>query len=524
MGTSGSFRAACAAATAATALWAPDLLAAQPVATAETRAAPISQEQFLQLMGRLDALERRNSELEAEVARLKADAPAPARPSATAASADLANGRPTLTSADGRFTASLRGVVQLDAALYDQDRPGPLAADFRRGSLGSAEEADRARDLADGTNFRRMRLGVEGKAWGDWGYNLLVDFGGSGSEEPGKIINAYVEYTGFDPVTLRVGAFSPVTSFDDATSSNPLPFLERPSPADILRSLTGSDGRTAVAAFASGRRWSVYGAVSGNLAGQASFDEQVAVIGRATVLPLRSRDGLLHLGANANLILRPPAAGPDVDPPGASTPLRLRDRPEARVDGTRLIDTGPIDASGLEAYGLELGWQWKSLSMRAEHYWFEVQRRASPLPDPSFTGWYVLGAWTITGEPRRYNTQTGGFETPRVERPFSLASGHPGAWELAVRWSDTDLDYLAGAPGSAPAAGAVRGGEQKILSFSLNWYPNNNVRFLAGYQRVDVDRLSPGGTAFGPGASTPPAGAQIGQDLNIWSLRTQYAF
>jgi phosphate-selective porin OprO/OprP len=39
-----------------------------------------------------------------------------------------------------------------------------------------------------------------------------------------------------------------------------------------------------------------------------------------------------------------------------------------------------------------------------------------------------------------------------------------------------------------------------------------------------VDRLSPGGTAFGAGVLTPPAGAQVGQTLNIWSLRTQYAF
>ena len=30
--------------------------------------------------------------------------------------------------------------------------------------------------------------------------------------------------------------------------------------------------------------------------------------------------------------------------------------------------------------------------------------------------------------------------------------------------------------------------------------------------------------AFGAGALTPPAGAQVGQDFKIYSLRTQYAF
>ena len=32
-----------------------------------------------------------------------------------------------------------------------------------------------------------------------------------------------------------------------------------------------------------------------------------------------------------------------------------------------------------------------------------------------------------------------------------------------------------------------------------------------------------GGTAFLAG-STPPAGAQVGQDLDVWALRTQFAF
>ena len=87
-----------------------------------------------------------------------------------------------------------------------------------------------------------------------------------------------------------------------------------------------------------------------------------------------------------------------------------------------------------------------------------------------------------------------------------------------------DLNYAEGAAGSAQGPSAVRGGAQKILTLGLNWYPNANVRFLFDYQRVEVDRLSPGGLVFGTGVLTPPAGVQIGQDLNIWSLRTQYAF
>lgn len=500
---------------------------AQALPTANAPATGISQEQFLALMGRLDALEQRNGELEQQILDLKAQGAASdqaIRDQVSATTVSIAGGRPTIASGDGQFTASLRGVVQLDGALYDQRNAGPPTTDFRRGSLGDAAEADRARDLADGFNFRRVRFGIEGKAFGDWNYNLLFDFGGSGVEEAGKITNAYIEYAGLKPLRFRVGAFAPVTGLEDATSNTASLFPERAAVAELVRGLAGGDGRTGAAVLANGERWSFGANVTGNTIGVSSFDEQLGAVVRATYVPYKTLDSLVHVGASANLILNPAATGPDVAPAGAATPVRLRERPELRVDGTRLVDTGSIDADGLTALGLEAAVQWKAFSLQGEHFWIDVERRTGALADPEFAGWYVQGAWTITGQPRRYNVANGGFDGPRVETPFSLAGRSWGVWEIAARYSDLDLNHDAGAPGAAPLPGAVRGGGQKILTLGLNWYPNNNVRFLADYQRVEVDRLSPGGTAFGAGALTPPAGAQIGQDLNVWSLRTQYAF
>jgi phosphate-selective porin OprO/OprP len=51
---------------------------------------------------------------------------------------------------------------------------------------------------------------------------------------------------------------------------------------------------------------------------------------------------------------------------------------------------------------------------------------------------------------------------------------------------------------------------------------------MLNWLHVDVDRLNPAGpgnlTPFGPAPGTPPLGVQIGQDLDIFGLRTQYAF
>ena len=474
---------------------------------------------------RIKALEEQLSALQSQIADLKqstANNIADVRKEATATTVSLANGRPTISTADGAFTASFRGVFQLDAAHYDQDAAGPLATDFRRGSYGDASENDHARDLSDGANFRRARIGIEGKAFGAFDYNFLYDFGGSGTEEAGKISAAWVQY-GF-PVAnlkLRIGAFSPPSGLEEAVSTNGSLFVERASPSETVRAIAAGDGRTAVALLAGGDNWTGTAAITGNIIGTSSFDEQTAFVGRLTYVPFRRDDSLIHVGVNTSIVFNPAAGGPDVTGAPATTNIRLRDRPEIRVDGTRLIDTGNIDADGLTAIGAEFGAQWKNLYVQTEYFDIDVDRKGA-LSDPDFSGWYAQAGWTITGEPRRYSAGT--FDAPRPAKPFDLKKGAWGAWELGLRYSVLDLNYLAGSPGTAPVASAIRGGEQEIFTLGLNWYVNNVLRFQAAFQDVSVDRLSPGGTAFGAGAATPPAGAQVGQDFNIYSLRTQYAF
>lgn len=487
-------------------------------------AAPAAAQDAKSQADRIAALEAQLAALAEEIAALKAQAAE--RPEAPAKAAEtivsLENGRPTIETRDEQFSASIRGVLQLDAALYDQASPGPLASDFRRGSFGGGAENDRARDLADGTNFRRVRLGLEGKAFGVFDYNFLYDFGGSGVEEGGRIISAYAQYSAL-PLKLRVGAFQPPTGLEDAASSSSSLFVERASIAEVVRNLAGGDGRVGAGAFANGERWTVSAAVTGGVVETETFDEQLGFVGRAAFTPLKGEDWLVHLGANANLVLNPAATGPDV-PGGAPTPVRLRDRPELRVDGARLVDTGNLDADSVAALGLEFGAQRRNLYVQAEYFDIEVERRAGSLADPRFRGWYLQGSWVLTGETRRYSASTAGFDGPRPQAPFDPLEGQWGALELAMRYSHIDLDYRAGIAGSTPAANAVRGGRQDIWSIGLNWYLNTVLSLQAAYRRVEVDRLSPGGGAFGAGAATPPAGAQVGQDLNVWSLRTQYAF
>lgn len=479
---------------------------------------------------RIAALEAHLAELQAQIDDLKestaADASDVRRIQTDAPQVTLANGRPTIATPDGNFRFAVRGLAQYDAAYYDQDAPG--APDNRRADTANAS------DLNSGGNFRRARIGVEGTVFHDWNYALMYEMGGTGSESS-QLNQAYIEYAGWKPwetaaaLRFRIGAWATPAGLEDATSNTESLFLERAASAELIRSIAGGDGRTGVGVLANGDRWFWSGVLTGaTVANTGEFDEQTGYLARVAFLPLRGTDYGVHVGANITGVIDP--ADTDATPADQQR-IRLRERPELRNDTTRFVDTGNINADGLTAYGLELGGFWHNFYAAAEVYQIDLDRVGGVSPE--FGGWYVQGAWTLTEETRRWNAASGGFQGIRPTNAFNPAQDHWGAWEIAARYSVLDLNFHEGALNSAAIAGdTVRGGEQTVTTIGLNWYPNNTIRFLLDYQWVEIDRLDPEngntGSTFlnAAGANNPVlgSGAQIGQDYEALSLRTQVAF
>jgi phosphate-selective porin OprO/OprP len=483
-----------------------------------------------QMQAQAKLLEAQQAKLEELTQKLASSAATPAPAVAKAAAPEtprltLNNGRPLITAADGKSSIAIRANVQMDSALYGEDAEGPLATDYRRGSVGGGRENNAARDFSDGMYFRRARLGVEGTFASNFNYRLLLELGGSATEGPTRINDAWIGYTGLAPFTFQLGAFSPPSNMDDSTSPEDQVFIERASSAELSRALGGADGRLGLGMRASGKRYMSSLTFTTRTVNDAEvFDTQFAAVGRAGGLLATSDDYNLHLGASATWVFSPPDQGSATTP---RHPLRFRDRPEIRVDGVRLIDTGSLDAAHANVYGVEFGGNWKNFYVQGEHFWFDVDRRDQALEDPSFGGYYLQGSWLITGESRRYNPATGSFQNPRPKSAFAHDGGW-GAFELATRFSHTDLNFNEGDPGTAPVAGAVRGGEQDVLAVGLNWYLNPNFKVLFNYLMIDVDRLNPAGPGntapFGAPPATPPVGVQIGQDLDVYAVRTQFSF
>lgn len=437
-------------------------------------------------------------------------------------SVSLPNGKPSFASADGRFTANVRAIVMFDAGKY-----------FQKDNL-PAQVTNR--DLNDGTNFRRARFGIDGKLFKDFDYALIYEFGGSGAEDTGHIQEAWVQYTGWKPWRLKVGAFEPNIGLQAAVSTSQMIMMERPAPAEVARNVAAGDSRSAIQLTGNGiwgegdsgiaTRWFASAALTGNtvstlnstggFATQPS-DEQTGIIGRFALAPFSSTDWQAHFAVNGQIATQPNDAGVAASP---RYPIQLRDRPELRIDGTRLVDTGGIDAKTASVLGAEFGFSAHQFMLESEYFNYKIERRNTGVAqpsDPSFNGWYVQGAWVLTGENRPYNPAEGRFDAPKMTYNFNPSAGTWGAFELAARYSDLDLNYHDCGAGHAtpsspaPCFDAVRGGDQKISSVGLNWYLNPDIRFMLDYLHVDVNRFN-------------AAGLQVGQTYNAIALRSQFTF
>ena len=430
----------------------------------------------------------------------------------------LPNGKPALASADGRFTANIKAILMFDGGKY-----------FQHGNL-PAQVSNR--DLNEGFNFRRARIGLDGKLFRDFDYSFIYEFGGSGQEDPGRLYEAAITYTYLKPFRLKVGAFEPNIGLAAAVSTSQMPLMERPAPAEVARNVAAGDSRVAFQVQANdvigagdtglAARWMISSAYTANIiaTGASSaaatvqpFDEQNAVIGRATIAPFYSTDWQAHFGVNYQYVIHPNDAGATAAPRYAS---QLRDRPELRLDGTRLVDTGAIDSRHTRVFGVEGAFQYGPMMIEGEYFDYKIDRRittALNLPDPKFNGFYVMGSWILTGETRVYNPVEARFDAPKLTYSFNPEAGTWGAFEVAARYSDLDLNYHEGNRGVTPATalGAIRGGEQKIYTLGLNWYLNPSMRVMVDYQHVKIDRL---------GAT----GLQVGQTYNALAARGQVNF
>jgi phosphate-selective porin OprO/OprP len=139
------------------------------------------------------------------------------------------------------------------------------------------------------------------------------------------------------------------------------------------------------------------------------------VSGRLTWLAFAGGDEgvpLLHLGAHGSYMY------------SANKRIQYDTRAESNW-APKLFDTGAVDGRGSIVLGNEMAVAHGPWSVQGELLVARVQ--GADTGDANFDGAYVLGTWSLTGEPRPYDRTKGYFTALVPQRPVAFGTHNIGA-------------------------------------------------------------------------------------------------
>ena len=227
---------------------------------------------------------------------------------------------PRTASPRSRFAPTCSSTARCTAKTRKVRSPRIIAA-ARSAPLPIAKTMPRATSATASISAARVSAS-KAPSRSDFNYRLLLELGGSGTEGPTRINDAWIAYTGLAPFTFQLGAFSPPANMDDGTTPEDLPFLERASASELSRSLGGADGRIGLGLKANGKRWmSAFTMTTRTVNDAEVFDGQLAAVGRAGGLIATGSDYNVHLGASGTYVFSPADQGSSGDAAAPRHPL-----------------------------------------------------------------------------------------------------------------------------------------------------------------------------------------------------------
>ncbi|MEE2778379.1 MAG: porin [Acidobacteriota bacterium] len=347
-----------------------------------------------------------------------------------------------IESADDRFRLQIGGRVQADYAFAVSQSD---ALEQRFGKFEDFSELRRARLFMEGTLYEKVE------------FKIQYDFA-SGDAQANDI---YLGFLDTPAGNIRLGHYKEPFSLETLTSSKYIAFIERSLPVVF------APGRNMGVMFHDSNDRFTWGAgvfrESDEFA-SSSGEGRRNVTGRVVWRPYYEDEGerFLHIGLGAT----------SKDSAGLNSEIRAR--PEVHI-GSRLANTGGFAVDGQDVVGLEIAGVNGPFWFAAEHLNTTVERPMRG--DLGFGGYYAQAGYFLTGESRGYRTSSAAFHRTRPASNFE-GGGGAGAWEIALRYSHTDL-----------SDSEIIGGELDGITAAVNWHPNPVTRLMLNWVHPDLDRV-----------------------------------
>jgi len=359
-----------------------------------------------------------------------------------------------------------------------------------------SDEALTSDDPINGTEIRRARIYLKGHFYKKFGYMAEVDFGGDST----SVKDFFGTYEPNKNWVFTYGNQKHAFSQEVQESSNDIMFAERSLVYGL--SVPYFDRAIGVNLKAMGETWNVQGGFYGDGMKEHTDDggreksEGKGFAVRGTWNPILEKDRMLMLGANYGYR----KISDDGKINNNKSPSFAYET--TNMSSLKLINSGTITGFNDVQMGiLELSAMNGPFSFQSEFAKGTVNRDDG-LSDYDVSAYYVQAGWTLTGETRSFKATDGEFKRLKPSKAFDPDKGTWGAWEVALRHDGIDLNDA-----------GITGGDAKRVTLNLNWYLNENMRVLAGYERTyDLDN----------GPVTKLNGGDA-DDIDVFQIRAQWA-
>ncbi len=384
-------------------------------------------------------------------------------------------------------TFKLGGRIHAD--YWDFMRNSPGIGFFENSNPAAVNFGD---DPQDRFLFRRIRLEMSGDIPQNMEWRMQIDFNNPASAEYKDVYFGWNNLPGNN--TLLIGNQKRPLGLDHLNSSRYNVFAERPL---VVESFNEDARRIGIAMYGHTDdeslhwRYGLYNLENPSTDGRFIGDSlQLGGYGRLSASPwyddASGGRGYFHYA------LAGAVAKPDGDNfPGDTNANegRFRTRPLARSD-SRWLDTGRIaGADWYEILALESMLNIGRLQLTGEYMANFMQRdnvTAGTGPDVFFHGFYLYGAYFLTGEHMPYERTTGTLARVKPFENFFLVDRLQGgtgrgwgAWQIAARYDYLDLTDE-----------DIGGGVGQNVTLGLNWYWNAYSKVQTNLIYGDIENRS----------------------------------
>ena len=444
----------------------------------------------------------------------------------TAVSGKIKDGAVVFESGDGKNSVAVTGRMHFDYRNSDVDDYSKVNE-----TVGTAFGSDTdTRGTADQFEVRRARIGVKGKLYEHFDFEVMTNLVGSNTN---TIDVAYLNVGMFKPVQLKIGQFKQPFNLEEyGTSSNNIDFMER----SYINQITPGKKPGAM----------VHGVPTAGVSYAASYYQQNAFgetdsdtdgkgfMGRATVNfaeLMGMKESVLHLGlagfdSEYGLVPQTSNNTSDITPSSTTRASLFSFRSAGRgmPNIYRAQIAGDTVASGYglnsptsaevenKAYGLEAIAAYGPFKFQGEYMNSEFDakhKNTGGEVKANVDAWYAEALWMITGESYSDAYKNGGWGSIKPKSIFDITTGNGwGAWEIGLRYDAFDVKDTESNCASCRFQGSVNNftntatnlnntfegvsngqgdGGAKTYTAGLKWILNPNMRFMLNYAHTKFD-------------------------------------